>query len=80
MRTQQQEDSERLHAPVVCCPRCGSRPALRLAGMLVEVARLAAPDRMVGSYKCQRRGCGTIYYLTAAAYQRGRPLEGGPPD
>ena len=61
--------STRLRTPLVSCPGCGSRPALRITEALIELLRESPPERRVGSYKCQRRGCGTIYDLTAAACQ-----------
>ncbi|MET0399792.1 MAG: hypothetical protein ABW277_23595 [Longimicrobiaceae bacterium] len=50
------------------CPRCGSRPALRITG---EVARLLADGAQgarLGTYQCQRRGCGAIYDLVAGEF------------
>ena len=50
------------------CPRCGSRPALRITG---EVARLLADEAQgarLGTYQCQRRGCGAIYDLVAGEF------------
>ncbi len=50
------------------CPRCGSRPALRIT---TEVARLltdAANGARLGTYQCQRRGCGAIYDLVAGEF------------
>lgn len=62
----------RLRAPAVSCPRCGSRPAFRVSEALV--ARLAGmpPEARVASYKCQRRACGEIYDVPAAAWQGAR--------
>ncbi|MBX6366053.1 MAG: hypothetical protein IRZ00_19570 [Gemmatimonadetes bacterium] len=54
----------------VACPRCGSRPALRVAAELARLAGAFPPARRLGSYQCQRRGCGAIYDLPARAYQR----------
>lgn len=50
------------------CPRCGSRPALRITG---EVARLLTDEAQgarLGTYQCQRRGCGAIYDLVAGEF------------
>ena len=50
------------------CPRCGSRPALRITG---EVAKLLADEAQgsrLGTYQCQRRGCGAIYDLVAGEF------------
>ncbi len=51
------------------CPRCGSRPALRVTEQMVQAIRGESPDAQIGTYQCQRRGCGEIYTLTARAYQ-----------
>lgn len=51
------------------CPRCGSRPALRITECLVAAMRDQTPDAQVSTYQCQRRGCGTIYPIPAHAYQ-----------
>jgi hypothetical protein len=63
----------RMRAPAVTCPRCGSRPALRLSEALVEAFPDESGSREIGSYKCQRRGCGYIYRITAAALRHGIP-------
>ncbi len=50
------------------CPRCGCRPALRITG---EVARLLTDEAQgarLGTYQCQRRGCGAIYDLVAGEF------------
>ncbi len=70
---EQEEDGtarERMRAPAVSCPRCGSRPALRISALLIDGVRGEPGTREVGSYKCQRRGCGYIYRITASALQR----------
>ena len=64
------EGGGRLYPPAVCCPKCGSRPALRVTSALIAALHGSPPGERVGSYKCQRRACGVIYDLTAAAYQR----------
>ena len=51
------------------CPRCGSRPALRVTEQMVQAMLGEAPDDQVSTYQCQRRGCGEIYPLAAKAYQ-----------
>ena len=58
---------ERVTAPVSGCPRCGTRPALRVEGWVVARLDGEPADRRVGSYKCQRRNCGMIYDITAGA-------------
>ncbi|HEV2734501.1 MAG TPA: hypothetical protein VGV85_06660 [Longimicrobiaceae bacterium] len=58
------------------CPRCGSRPALRITG---EVARLLADEAQgtrLGTYQCQRRGCGAIYDLAAGEFLEQDPEQG----
>ncbi len=63
---------ERLRAPVVSCPRCGSRPAFRVSEDLVARLEGLAPEARVASYKCQRRACGEIYDVPAAACRNAR--------
>ena len=52
------------------CPRCGSRPAVRITP---EVARALAhhpPEARLATYQCQRRRCGAIFDLLARAFQQ----------
>ena len=60
----------RLLRVAASCPQCGQRPALRVTADAVEAALAQPPDARMGTYQCQRRGCGTIYDLTARAYQK----------
>jgi hypothetical protein len=60
----------RLLRPASACPRCGSRPALRLSEAAVRLAAGRRPDERLGTYQCQRRGCGAIYDLTAGGFQK----------
>lgn len=53
----------------VSCPRCGTRPALRVAAESVHDLAHHAPDERLGTYQCHRRHCSMIYDLTARAYQ-----------
>ncbi|HEU0077935.1 MAG TPA: hypothetical protein VFQ76_09830 [Longimicrobiaceae bacterium] len=43
------------------CPRCGSRPALRVTEDLVRGINAPEEPTRIGTYQCHRRGCGTIY-------------------
>lgn len=67
------EDSGATREPLLrvaaSCPRCGSRPALRITPGTAAAAREQPPNTRMGTYRCQRRGCGEIYDLTARAYQ-----------
>ncbi len=45
------------------CPRCGSRPALRVTEDLVRGIHAPGEPTRIGTYQCHRRGCGTIYDL-----------------
>lgn len=56
----------RLLRPGISCPRCGSRPALRLSEEVAHVLRYLAQGTRLGTYQCQRRGCGAIYDLMTA--------------
>lgn len=66
--SQAQQRGRLLH-PAVSCPRCGSRPALRVSEEAVQRVSGLDPGERVGTYKCSRRNCGTIYDIPAAAYQ-----------
>jgi DNA-directed RNA polymerase subunit RPC12/RpoP len=66
-----QSEREVLRAPVVSCPACGSRPALRVSQWVGETTKDEPPERRVASYKCQRRGCGAIYDITVQALRFG---------
>ena len=59
-----------LAVPALVCPRCGARPALRISEAAIRMAGGQPPGRRIGTYKCQRRGCGAIYDVTAAAFQQ----------
>lgn len=59
----------RLYRLATSCPKCGARPAMRVAEEAVRDAHQHAPGERLGTYQCQYRRCGTIYDLTAAAYQ-----------
>lgn len=59
----------RLLRAAVTCPRCASRPAMRVTPALVEALAGTDPAARVATYQCHRRGCGALYDLTAAAFQ-----------
>jgi hypothetical protein len=61
-------EEPRLLRPAATCPRCGARPAMRVTGAIIEALAGHPADERVGTYQCQRRGCGAIYDLTASAY------------
>lgn len=50
------------------CPRCGSRPALRITGEMAKLLTDEAQGARLGTYQCQRRGCGAIYDLVAGEF------------
>lgn len=52
------------------CPRCGSRPAVRVAPGVVQALAAHAPDARLATYQCQRRRCGAIFDLVARAFQQ----------
>ena len=62
------DDADRLLRPAAMCPRCGARPAFRVTRSVVAALAQTPPAVRIGTYQCQRRGCGAIYDLTAAAY------------
>jgi hypothetical protein len=51
--------------PAASCPRCGSRPALRATTALTAALRSRPAEERLGTYQCQRRGCGQVYALLA---------------
>lgn len=51
--------------PAASCPRCGSRPAIRVSPPLRSAAAGRPPEERLATYQCQRRRCGTVYPLTA---------------
>lgn len=55
------------------CPRCGARPALRATRSFVAALASLAAEHRVGTYQCQRRGCGMVYDLTARVYHAAAP-------
>lgn len=61
---------DQLLRPAATCPRCGARPAMRVTSAMVTALHGHPPDERVGTYQCQRRGCGAVYDLTAGAYLR----------
>ncbi len=60
----------RLLRVAASCPRCGARPAMRVTEAMVEALAGADAGMRLGTYQCQRRGCGAIYDLVASAYLR----------
>jgi len=67
--TQAPEPEEPLLRVATACPRCGARPALRTTPSLATAVAQMSPAERVGTYQCQRRGCGAVYDLTARAFQ-----------
>lgn len=62
-----ESERERLIPVMASCPACGARAALRLSGWVLERVGEEDVRRRVGSYRCRRRGCGTIYEIAVAA-------------
>ena len=60
----------RLLRPAASCPRCGARPAMRVTEAMVHAVSGQPAEARLGTYQCQRRGCGAIYDLVAGAYLR----------
>ena len=52
------------------CPRCGSRPAVRVAPEVVRAVSGHPPEARLATYQCQRRRCGAIFDLPARAFQQ----------
>jgi hypothetical protein len=66
----EEDEPGRLLRPAASCPRCGARPAMRITETMVRALSGEEAGTRVGTYQCQRRGCGAIYDLLAAAYLR----------
>ena len=66
------ETAERAHLLrlAVSCPRCGSRPAVRVTAAVVQAVARHSPEARMGTYQCQRRRCGAIFDLPARAFQQ----------
>lgn len=64
------EESPRLLRLAASCPRCGSRPAVRVTGEVAQALAHHAPEARLATYQCQRRRCGAIFDLTARAFQQ----------
>lgn len=45
------------------CPRCGTRPALRLTKTASTVLNACEANTLVATVQCQRRGCSAIYEI-----------------
>lgn len=56
-----------LHRLSTSCPRCGAHPALRLSDEVVQALQSLPATARLGTYQCQRRGCGAVYDLFAPA-------------
>jgi hypothetical protein len=61
--TDREQRGGRLVRLTTSCPRCGSRPAMRVTEELVRGIEEPRTDTRIGTYQCHRRGCGTIYDL-----------------
>ena len=63
-------DSVRLLRLAASCPRCGSRPAVRVTPTVVQAMARQPPEARMGTYQCHRRRCGAIFDLAARAFQQ----------
>lgn len=63
-------DSLRLLRLAASCPRCGSRPAVRVTAAVVQAMLRHPPDARMATYQCHRRRCGAIFDLPARAFQQ----------
>lgn len=60
-------DPVRLLRLAATCPRCGARPAMRVTEALVRAMQREDAETRIATYQCQRRGCGAVYDIAAAA-------------
>jgi len=65
---------QRLLLPDVRCPTCHAAPRLRITEEERELSFARPPEKELATYRCHRRiggrECGTVYWITASAYQR----------
>ncbi len=61
------------YKPAAVCPKCGRAPAFRIFAATVHVYSDLAPVAPMIEYQCNRQGCGTVFTITARAYQRATP-------
>lgn len=65
-----ERDDRRLLRVAASCPRCSSRPALRVTPAVVRALDSTPAATRVATYQCQRRGCGAVYDVVAEAFQK----------
>lgn len=63
-------DSPRLLRLAASCPRCGSRPAVRVTQAVVQAMARQPPTTRMATYQCHRRRCGAIFDISAQAFQQ----------
>lgn len=54
----------------LACPRCGTRPNIRILPALAELVSGVDPDQVVGTWGCQGRQCSEKVLITAGMLQR----------
>lgn len=59
----------------VQCGSCGRREARRVVASRLALYRDLDPSRVLETVKCQ--GCGSMYFIRAAAYQQAQAAEDG---
>lgn len=63
-------ESLRLLRLAASCPRCGSRPAVRVTQAVVQAMARQQPDTRMATYQCHRRRCGAIFDIPARAFHQ----------
>ena len=64
------EEHSALLRPDAVCPRCGSRPALRISRETVIALAHLGDDVRAATYQCQKRSCAQRYDITVAECRR----------
>lgn len=53
----------------LACPKCGTRPNIRIVPELTVLVRHADPDLVLGTWGCQGRQCSEKVLITARMIQ-----------
>lgn len=52
------------------CPKCGTKPNIRIVPELMAMVQRADPDQILGTWGCQGRQCSEKVLITARMIQR----------
>lgn len=52
------------------CPKCGTKPNIRVTGAFLELVQEAPPEHVLGTWECQGPRCSEMVEITAGVIQR----------